>query len=97
MSNDLGADLAKLAFTNWGRIVGLELLLRITWTEQALASDDPEGYMTELVEMICASMSEVAPATDPVNQEVYGHAEDYLRDFAQNVTTRVRNALNARR
>ena len=92
MTDDLGKAAANLAVDNWGKITALDLLLRVTWAEKALASPNPETYMFEVVETICSSMSELDPV-EPNLQRIYDEAEQFLRDFEHNVTNRVMQQL----
>ena len=77
--------------------VALELLLRTLWTERSLQASDPEKFIFEAIEGMCASMSETSHPHGSVEEFVYDQAEARLRDFLQNVDTRIRAHLRLRR
>lgn len=89
------ADIQHLE--NLGHIVALELLLRTLWTERSLQAKDPEKFIFDAIEGMCASMSEKAPPNGSAEEFVYDQAEARLRDFLQNVETRIRAHLLLRK
>ena len=75
---------------NEGRILALDMLLRIIYSEIASQMPNPNEWMTGKIEQTCASMD--LKSLDTENAIiVVDKAQDYLRSFGENFAYRVQS------
>lgn len=84
----LPAAAARMGFENWGRITGLEMILRALVAERANQEDRPVEFLDDFRRDLLASMVRQGRDHDPVEALLIEHAEAQINDLFDNVTKR---------
>lgn len=87
-SESIAGGAARMGFENWGRITGLEMILRALVAERAAISDSPVDFLETFRSDLLASMVRQGRDNDPVEALLIQHAEDQINDLFDNVKQR---------
>jgi hypothetical protein len=84
--------LGDLAFETWGRLTGLEMMLRTLYAKWALEHADPDAFLEQTHRELLDGMARVGRDDDPVEALLIHHAENQIEDTIGNVRRRVGQA-----
>lgn len=87
-SEDLPTAAVRMGFENWGRITGLEMILRALVAERAAKADNPVEFLETFRAELVASMVRQGRDNDPVEALLIEHAEGQINDVFDNVKQR---------
>ena len=67
--------LGELTFSNWGRIAGLDMMLRSLLAKWALEHDDPQAFLDDFADSLINGLAKQGRDDDPVEATMLPHAE----------------------
>lgn len=95
-SQDFVQRTAGLAMENWGRIVGLDIMLRTLYAKLALEQPQPVEFAEATKNAMIDSMRKQLRSGDQVEAHLAEHAAEQIEDTMVNVITRVKDQLSRR-
>jgi hypothetical protein len=81
-------QLGNLTFEVWGRVGGLDMMLRSLLAKWAQEHDDPQTFLDELERELINGMAQQGRDDDPVEATLIPHAEAQIRDTVANAKLR---------
>lgn len=87
-SEELSTAAARMGFENWGRIVGLEMIIRALLAERANQADYPTDFLDEFRDGLLSSMVQKGRDGDAIEALLIEHAEAQINDVFENVRKR---------
>ena len=86
-------QLGNLAFETWGRVVGLDMMLRSLLARWALEHDDPQAFLDEMERGLLNGMAQLSRDYDAVEATLVPHAEAQIRDTISNAKLRASQGI----
>ena len=88
-------QLSDLTFETWGRLTGLEFMLRSLFAEWALEHDDPQAFLAAVEQGLLNGIARQSRDDDPLEALLIHHAEVQIRDTIENTKRRISSEKRA--
>ena len=82
-------QVGDLAFETWGRLTGLEFMMRSLYAKWALEHDDPSVFLDAAEQSLLNGLAKQGRDDDPVEALLIHYAEAQIRGTIENTKRRV--------